>query len=75
MGGQALRRDGVLVETPPGLARVEGAEGLAGREPPELGDADLDDEATAGLEVRGRVAEAGDLCRCVVRFMIVLKTR
>ena len=48
---------------------------LAGREPPEAGHADLDHEAAAGLEVRRDVAEARDLRACVVRFMIVLKTR
>ena len=37
--------------------------GLAGREPLELGNADLDDEAAAGLEVRRDVAEARDLRR------------
>jgi hypothetical protein len=35
-----------ILETPP-VRYVESAEGLAGREPPELGDADLDDEAPA----------------------------
>ena len=32
MGGETLRGDVVLVEAPPGLAHVEGADGLAGRE-------------------------------------------
>ena len=42
---------------------VEDADRLAGREPPQARDADLDHEAAAGLEVRGDVAEARDLRR------------
>ena len=40
---------------------MEEVDRLARREPLEVGDADLDHEAAAGLEVRGRVAEARDL--------------
>jgi hypothetical protein len=36
---------------------------LAGRQPPQVGHADLDEEAAAGLEVRGGVHEARDLRR------------
>ena len=61
MRREPLVRDVVLVDAPSRLAHVEGVERLAGREPLELGDADLDDEAAAGLEVRRRVAEARDL--------------
>ena len=39
----------------------EGTHGLAGREPLELGDLDLDHEAAARLEMGGDVAEALDL--------------
>jgi len=63
MGREALRRDVVLVEPPSGLAHVEGADRLAGREPLEPGNAYLDHEAAAGLEVRRDVAEARDLLR------------
>jgi hypothetical protein len=61
MGGKGLRRDVVLVEAPSRLAHVEGPDRFAGREPLELGDAYLDDEAAARLDVRRDVAEAGDL--------------
>ena len=60
---EPLVRDVVLVDAPVRLARVEDADGLAGREPPELGHPDLDHEAAAGLEVRGDVPEARDLRR------------
>ena len=63
MGREALPRDVVLVESPSGLAHVEGEDGLAWREPLEPGDTYLDDEATAGFEVRRDVAEACDLRR------------
>ena len=61
VGDQALRRDVVLVEAEPRGVDVERADGLARRKPLELGDADLDHEAPARLEVRGDVAEARDL--------------
>ena len=61
MRREALSRDVVLVDSPAGGAHVEGVEGLAGREALEPGDAYLDDEAAAGLEVGRDVAEARDL--------------
>ena len=61
VGDQALVRDVVLVDPPVALAAREDAEGLTGREPLELRDHDLDDEAPAGLEMRRHVAEARDL--------------
>ena len=63
MGREALNGDVVLVEAPAGVADVEGADGLPGRKPPELGDSHLDEEAAAGLEVRRHVAKARDLRR------------
>ena len=41
----------------------------------EVGDAYLDDKAAGGLEVGRHVAETRGCAVCVVRFMIVLKTR
>ena len=72
MRREALRRYVIFVEPPSGLAHLEGADGLTRWEALEVGDADLDDKATGGLEVGGHVAEHAT---CVVRFMIVLKTR
>ena len=48
---------------------VNGAHRLARRQPLELRDADLDHEASAGLEVRGGVLEAGHLI--VLRGQVV----
>jgi hypothetical protein len=44
-----------------GLAGGENAHGLAGRQPPEARNPDLDHEAAAWLEVGSGVLEAGDL--------------
>ena len=41
----------------------------------QVGDADLDHEATSGLEVGGGVREAATCCSWVVRFPMVLNTR
>ena len=60
---QALPRDVVLVDPPMRLAEVEDDVRLAGREPLEVGDSDLDDEAAAWLEMRRDIAEARDLGR------------
>ena len=62
MGRHPLGRDVVLVEPPSGLAHVERVDRLARREPLARGP-DLDDEATARLQVRRGVAEARDLRR------------
>jgi hypothetical protein len=43
--------------------------------PAELGDDHLNHEASAGLQVRGRVGEDRQLSPCVVTFMIVFATR
>ena len=58
-----LVRDVVLVDPPSRLCHGEGVEGLAGREPLQPRNTDLDHETAAGLEVRRRVAEARDLRR------------
>jgi len=63
---EVMRRDDlrghvVLVDPPMRLAPVEDAERLAGRQPLEIGDQDLDHEAATRLQVRGDVPEAGDL--------------
>src|SRR4051812_24298064 len=44
MRDEALAGDVVLVDTPVRLAALEDAERVPGREPPEVGDADLDHE-------------------------------
>ena len=55
---------------------VERTKALARRETPQLGDADLDHEAAAGLEMRGGVrGSTRPAASGVVRLLIVLKTR
>ena len=54
---------------------MNGPDRLAGREPLEVGHLDLDDEAAAGLEVRGGIAEARDLLVLRGQVLIVLNTR
>ena len=56
-----LRRDVVLLVAEVSGRRREDVRRLARRETPELGDVVLDDEAAAGLQVRGGVAEGLDL--------------
>ena len=64
----------VLVEAEM-VAHCERPDRLARRQPLQVGDHHLDHEAAARLQVRGDVAEAGDLLVLLVRFMIVLNTR
>ena len=69
MGDEALFGDVVLVDPPVVLFAAEDAEGLTRWEPPEVGNADLDDEASPWLQMRRRVAEARDLrllCRQIL---------
>ena len=61
MGDEPLGPRRRTRRSPRRSAAGEDVEGLAGREPPELRDHHLDDEAAAWLEVRGRVPEARDL--------------
>src|SRR3954471_5837456 len=63
MGREPLPRDVVFVDSPSRLAHVKGVEGLAGRKEPQSRYAYLNDEAAAGLQVRGDVAEARNLGR------------
>src|SRR5438034_11067830 len=61
MRGERLCYHVELINAPTGLAHVEGADGLAGRQPLETRDADLDHEAAAGLEMGRGVAKARHL--------------
>src|SRR5262245_25738185 len=56
-----LRGGVVDVERPAGLADVVGQDILPGRQPAQLRNVNLDDEAATGREVGGDVAEAGHL--------------
>jgi hypothetical protein len=56
-----LGRDVILLQAEVRRGHGERVDGLTWREPPELGDVDLDDEAAAGFQVHGNVLEAGDL--------------
>src|SRR5205085_10999324 len=55
MRDQPLRNDVVLVEPEVLRTDVEGDEPLPGRQPSQFGDADLDHEAAAWLELRCNV--------------------
>ena len=57
VGDEPLRQDVVLVEAEMLRRHVEGHEALSRRQPAQLGDEELDDEAAARLEVRCRVRE------------------
>lgn len=63
MGDQPLVRNVVLVDPPVGLAPIEDDEPLPGRQAPEVGNLDFDDEGATRLEVLGNVPEARDLGR------------
>src|SRR6266540_1800928 len=61
VGDGDLRGDVVLLEAEVRRGHAERVDGLAGWETLKLRDVHLDDEATAGLQVRRHVAEARDL--------------
>jgi hypothetical protein len=56
-------------------AHLPGQAALPDREPAQLRDPDLDDEAAPRLKVGGDVRKQATWDSCVVRFMMVLKTR
>ena len=62
MRDSALGRDIDLIDSEVVLACGEHAEGIAGRQTPELRHLDLDHEESAGLQVRGRAPKARHLC-------------
>src|SRR5687768_9217460 len=61
MRDQALIGNVVLVHAPVPLVEVEDDESLSRRKLAKRRDSDLDDEAPARFEMRGRVTEAGEL--------------
>ena len=69
MRDQTLAFDVVLVDPDVGLAEVENLKALTGRQGAQAGDADLDHEAPARLEVRGDVLEAR--CLLLLRRQVV----